>query len=117
MKPTAMIDLSDGLSSDMLHICKQSGVGCEINSSEIPLSTDVYDTALQMNLDAVMCALNGGEDYELLFTIDEKDESKIAGENTFTVIGQITKKENGCLLISKSGSRNPLKAQGWEHFK
>jgi thiamine-monophosphate kinase len=116
LKPTAMMDLSDGLSSDILHICKQSGVGCNINESQVPVSEDAYQTALSFNLDPITCALNGGEDYELLFTIDEKDESKISAEEAFTIIGEITEKENGCFLVTKSGNRHALKAQGWVHF-
>ena len=116
LKPTAMMDLSDGLSSDILHICKQSGVGCNINESQVPVSEDAYQTALSFNLDPITCALNGGEDYELLFTIDEKDESKISAEEAFTIIGEITEQDNGCFLVTKSGNRHALKAQGWVHF-
>ena len=116
LKPTAMMDLSDGLSSDILHICKQSGVGCELNEAQIPVSEDAYQMALQFNLDPVTCALNGGEDYELLFTIEPEDETKIGNEDTFSIIGQITKKENGCVLITRSNNRHPLTAQGWKHF-
>lgn len=116
LKPTAMIDLSDGLSSDVRHICKQSGVGCEINESMVPISEDAYNMALQFNIDPITCALSGGEDYELLFTIQPEDETKIAGEDAFSIVGQITKKENGCVLVTKSGNRHPLKAQGWNHF-
>ncbi len=116
LKPTAMIDLSDGLSSDVRHICKQSGVGCEINESMVPISEDAYNMALQFNIDPITCALSGGEDYELLFTIQPEDETKIAGEDAFSIVGQITKKEGGCVLVTKSGNRHPLKAQGWNHF-
>ncbi len=117
LKPTAMMDLSDGLSSDILHICKQSGVGCELNEAAIPVSEDAYQMALQFNLDPITCALNGGEDYELLFTIQPEDETKLSGEETFSIIGQITKKETGCALITRSGNRHLLQAQGWNHFK
>jgi len=116
LKPTAMMDLSDGLSSDIFHICKQSGVGCELNESAIPVSEDAYNMALKFNLDPVTCALNGGEDYELLFTISPEDETKIGGESTFSVIGIVTKKETGCVLITRSNNRHNLKAQGWNHF-
>ncbi|MFN8287582.1 MAG: thiamine-phosphate kinase [Chitinophagales bacterium] len=116
LKPTAMIDLSDGLSSDVRHICKQSGVGCDINESMVPISEDAYHMALQFNIDPITCALSGGEDYELLFTIQPEDETKIAGEDAFSIIGQITAKENGAMLVTKSGNRHPLKAQGWNHF-
>ncbi|HWB62025.1 MAG TPA: thiamine-phosphate kinase [Chitinophagales bacterium] len=117
LKPTAMMDLSDGLSSDILHICRQSGVGCEINESAVPLSEEAYNMAIKFNLDPITCALNGGEDYELLFTIAPEDETKIVLEETFSVIGQITAAEQGCQLITRSGTRHPLTAQGWNHFK
>lgn len=116
LKPTAMIDVSDGLSSDILHICRQSGCGCELNESEIPISEDAYNLAERFNVDPIMCALNGGEDYELLFTIEPEDETKITGEQIFTVIGQITAKEGGAVLVTRSGGRHELKAQGWDHF-
>lgn len=117
LKPTAMMDLSDGLSSDIFHLCKQSGVGCELNEAEIPVSEEAYNMALKFNLDPVTCALNGGEDYELLFTIEPEDETKLGGDTTFSVIGTITKKENGCVLITRSNNRHNLKAQGWNHFE
>lgn len=116
LKPTAMMDLSDGLSSDIMHICKQSGTGCIINEAAVPLSEETYQTALKFNMDPITCALNGGEDYELLFTIDEQDESKIAGEEAFSIVGQITRAEDGCLLITRSGNKHPLTSQGWKHF-
>jgi thiamine-monophosphate kinase len=116
IKPTAMMDLSDGLSSDIFHLCKQSGVGCELNETMIPVSEDAYNMALKFNIDPVTCALNGGEDYELLFTIEAEDETKIGGEMAFSIIGTVTKKENGCVLITRSGNRHNLKAQGWNHF-
>lgn len=116
LKPTSMMDLSDGLSSDIFHICKQSGVGCEIEEGAIPLSEDAYNMALTFNLDPATCALNGGEDYELLFTIQPEDETKISGEDTFSIIGRVTKAEEGCVLVTKSGNRHKLKAQGWNHF-
>jgi thiamine-monophosphate kinase len=116
IRPTAMMDLSDGLSSDIFHICKQSGVGCDINEAAVPVSEDAYNMALNFNLDPITCALNGGEDYELLFTIEPEDETKLNGEDTFSVIGQITAKENGCVLVTRSGNRHNLKSQGWNHF-
>ncbi len=116
IKPTSMMDLSDGLSSDIFHICKQSGVGCDINEATVPVSEDAYNMALNFNLDPITCALNGGEDYELLFTIEPEDETKLNGEDTFSIIGQITAKESGCVLITRSGNRHQLKSQGWNHF-
>ena len=117
IKPTAMMDLSDGLSSDIFHLCKQSGVGCELNEAQIPVSEEAYNMALKFNLDPVTCALNGGEDYELLFTIEAEDETKLGGDSTFSVIGTITKKEDGCVLVTRSNNRHNLKAQGWNHFE
>ena len=117
LKPTAMMDVSDGLSSDIKHICKQSKVGCEIMEAQVPINEDAYHMALNFNIDPITCALNGGEDYELLFTIAPEDETKIADESAFVIIGQITKAENGQVLVTKSNNRHPLKAQGWNHFE
>lgn len=111
--PSAMIDISDGLSSEMLHICKNSGMGCNLYEEKIPIDPTTYNTAREFNLDPTVCALNGGEDYELLFTIDLKDFDKIKGNPNFTVIGHITEIAQGCNLITKSGALYPLTAQGW----
>lgn len=114
--PTSMIDISDGLSSDLLHICTSSKVGCEIYEGQVPLTEETYQRAIKFNLDPITCALSGGEDYELLFTIDNRDESKIADNDQITVIGQVTESDIGCVLITKGGNRHPLTAQGWNHF-
>jgi len=114
--PTAMMDLSDGLSSDMLHICKQSGVGCEVHESRVPIAEDAYNQALKFNMDPITCALNGGEDYELVFTIEAEDETKLTDHPFISVIGQITGKDEGCVLLTKGGNRHRLTAQGWKHF-
>lgn len=111
--PSSMIDVSDGLSSEMLHVCKASGKGCNIYEEKIPIDPTTYNTAREFNLDPTVCALNGGEDYELLFTIDLKDYDKIKGNPNFTVIGHITEEAQGCNLITKSGTVYPLTAQGW----
>lgn len=116
LKPTAMMDLSDGLSSDLHHICRQSGVGCEISEGRVPVSEDAYNMAVKFNIDPITCALSGGEDYELLFTIAPEDETKIAGEYAFSIIGEIVPREKGLALLTKGGYRHPLKAQGWNHF-
>ena len=116
LQPTAMIDVSDGLSSDMLHICKQSGVGCELHEFRVPVSEDAYNQALKFNLDPITCALNGGEDYELLFTIEPEDETKIADHPYISIIGEITKAEDGCVLLTKGNNKHKLTAQGWQHF-
>lgn len=111
--PHALIDISDGLSSEMLHICKASGVGCNLYEEKIPIDPTTYNTAREFNLDPTVCALNGGEDYELLFTIDLKDFDKIKANPNFTVIGHVTELAQGCNLITKSGAMYPLTAQGW----
>jgi thiamine-monophosphate kinase len=111
--PTSMIDVSDGLSSEMLHICTASVKGCNLYEEKIPIDPTTYNTAREFNLDPTVCALNGGEDYELLFTIDLKDFDKIKGNPNFTVIGHITEQAQGCNLITKSGALYPLTAQGW----
>ncbi|MBK7666388.1 MAG: thiamine-phosphate kinase [Sphingobacteriaceae bacterium] len=114
MKPTSMIDVSDGLASEILHLCDQSGVGCELYEEKIPIDPQTYDTARQFNLDPTMCALSGGEDYELLFTISPSDYDKVKNQLDFTIIGHITHKDSGSNLVSKSGSSHPLQAQGWD---
>ena len=114
MKPTSMIDISDGLASEILHLCDQSGVGCELYEEKIPIDPQTYDTARQFNLDPTMCALSGGEDYELLFTISVSDYDKVKNQLDFSVIGHITNKSAGANLVTKSGGSHPLKAQGWD---
>ncbi len=113
IKPHAMIDISDGLSSELLHICTASDTGCHLYEEKIPIDPTTYNTAREFNLDPTVCALSGGEDYELLFTIDLNDYDKIKGNPNFTVIGHITDKSQGCQLITSSGSMYPLSAQGW----
>lgn len=114
MKPTSMIDISDGLASEILHLCDQSGVGCELYEEKIPIDPQTYDTARQFNLDPTVCALSGGEDYELLFTISTADYDKVKNQLDFTVIGHITNKSAGANLVTKSGGSHPLQAQGWD---
>ncbi|WP_353128640.1 thiamine-phosphate kinase, partial [Parapedobacter pyrenivorans] len=116
VKPTAMIDVSDGLASEILHICNASGRGCKLYEEKIPIDPMAYDTAREFALDPTVCALNGGEDYELLFTINQADYEKLVGQADISVIGHITEKEAGCELISKSGNVHPIKAQGWNAF-
>jgi len=113
IKPTAMIDVSDGLSSEILHICKDSDVGVELYEEKIPIDPLTFDTAREFNLDPTVCALSGGEDYELLFTIELSDYEKIKNSMDITVIGHITNAAKGCLLVSKSGSVHEITAQGW----
>lgn len=116
LQPTSMIDVSDGISSDILHICSQSKVGCEIYEDEIPIVEETAERALTFNLDPTTCAMNGGEDYELLFTIDEADETKLTDVPGISIIGKIVEKEDGCLLVTKGGNRVAITAQGWNHF-
>lgn len=112
--PTAMIDVSDGLASEILHICEQSGVGVELYEEKIPLDPQTYDTAREFGLDPTVCALSGGEDYELLFTIKTEDYDKVKNLPDFTIIGHITNKEKGRLLVTKAGTVATLRAQGWD---
>ncbi len=115
--PTSMIDVSDGLASEVLHICKQSSKGCKIYEDKIPIDQMTYDTAFNFGIDPTVCALNGGEDYELLFTIRQEDFEKVKGLLDITVIGHITEPDAGCEMISKSNKVHPLKAQGWNSLK
>lgn len=117
IKPTAMIDISDGLASEILHICKQSNKGCNIYEDKIPLDPMTYETAREFNLDPTVCALSGGEDYELLFTIRQADYEKIKLMMDISVIGHITEPSVGCNLITKSGVVHTITAQGWNAFK
>ena len=114
VKPTSMIDISDGLSSEILHICSQSEVGAEIYEDKIPIDPQTYSCAREFNLDATVCALSGGEDYELLFTIKQPDYEKIRSHMDISIIGHITDKDSGVNLIDKSGHVVPMKAQGWD---
>ncbi|MFB2119197.1 thiamine-phosphate kinase [Parapedobacter sp. 2B3] len=117
IKPTAMIDVSDGLASEILHICNASEKGCRLYEEKIPIDPMTYDTAREFALDPTVCALNGGEDYELLFTISQSDYDKLSGHADISVIGHITDKASGHELISKSGKVHPIKAQGWNAFR
>lgn len=114
IKPTAMIDVSDGLASEILHICTQSNVGCNLYEEKIPIDPQTFSRAREFNLDPTTCVLSGGEDYELLFTVDISEYEKVKENPDITIIGHITDKNSGCNLISKSGTVHPLKAQGWD---
>ncbi len=113
VKPTSMIDISDGLSSEILHICNQSNVGCNLYEDKIPLDPTVISACEEFEIDSTTIALSGGEDYELLFTIDQKEFPKIKGNPNLTVIGHITEKNEGIHLISRNNSKIPITAQGW----
>lgn len=116
IQPTSMIDISDGLASELFHIAKQSGVGVKIYEEKLPIAKMTYDAAVEINLDPITCVLNGGEDYELLFTIPEKDAEKLKNHHDITMIGYVQQQKEGNLLITKSGNVVQLKAQGWKHF-
>jgi len=113
IKPTAMIDISDGLSSEILHLCHQSKVGVELYEEKIPLDPLTFETAREFNLDPTLCALSGGEDYELLFTVDIADYEKIKNSMDITIIGHITHESKGHVMVAKAGTVHELKAQGW----
>ena len=116
IRPTAMMDISDGLSSEMLHICTQSHVGCRIYEEHIPLDYQTAVMAEEFNMNLSTCALNGGEDYELLFTVPIADHEKVSQMEGVKLIGHITKPELGCALITRDGQEFELKAQGWNHL-
>jgi thiamine-monophosphate kinase len=117
VKPTSMIDISDGLSSELMHIADQSFVGCDIYEEKIPIAPETIAAAKEFNLDYTTAALNGGEEYELLFTIKQSDFEKIQGNPNFSVIGHITDESSGCRMITKAGEGIALKAQGWNALK
>ncbi len=116
VKPTAMIDISDGLSSEIMHICTQSKMGCKIYEDKLPLDPQVISTSEEFNMDSTMIALSGGEDYELLFTVSIDDYDKIKGNPNLTVIGHITEENQGMNLVTRANQEIELKAQGWNSF-
>jgi thiamine-monophosphate kinase len=113
LQPTSMIDISDGLSSEIIHICKQSKVGCNLYEEKIPVDPQFINVCEEFNIDSTTVAINGGEDYELLFTIKMEDFDKIKGNPNFTVIGHIVQESEGIHLISRANTKIPLKARGW----
>jgi thiamine-monophosphate kinase len=115
--PTSMIDISDGLSSEILHICNDSRVGCVLYEEKIPISDQMRNAAFKFEIDPTACALSGGEDYELLFTIPQTDFDKIVLNEEISVVGYMTDAEQGSTLITKGGSKHPITAQGWNHLK
>jgi thiamine-monophosphate kinase len=116
IKPTAMIDISDGLASEVKHLCKHSDLGCTVYEDKIPIDQKTYDTARSFEMDPTTYAMNGGEDYELLFTIRQDDYEKIKLHPDITVIGYMTDKNEGVNLVTKSGAIVEIKAQGWDHL-
>jgi thiamine-monophosphate kinase len=117
IRPTAMMDISDGLSSELMHICSQSSVGCRVYEERIPIDYQTAVMAEELNMNVTTCALNGGEDYELLFTVPLTEHDKVAAMKGIKVIGHITKPELGCGLITRDGQEFELKAQGWNPLK
>ena len=113
VRPTSMIDISDGLSSELMHICKQSGVGCRIYEERIPIDYQTAIMAEELNMNVITCALNGGEDFELLFTVPIADHEKVAAMKDVRVIGHIVSDNMGLALITRDGVEMELKAQGW----
>ena len=116
IKPTSMIDISDGLSSEIMHLCKNSKTGCRLFEEKVPLDNQTKEMAAELNINPLVAALNGGEDYELLFTVAPEDAAKIKNDPDFTVIGEMTDPSQGTLLITTGGSEIPLHAQGWKHL-
>ncbi|NND78152.1 MAG: thiamine-phosphate kinase [Flavobacteriales bacterium] len=117
LRPTSMIDISDGLASECIHIAKASDKGFTIYEDKVPIDPTTFSSAREFNLDPITCALNGGEDYELLFTIDQADHEKVKGNPNMTFIGHITDKASGYQMISTGGSSVDVTAQGWDPIK
>ncbi len=114
--PTAMMDVSDGISSEVLHICQQSGTGCRVYEEKLPIHELARQAAYKFGLDPTVCALNGGEDYELLFTMSQNDYDKIVLNEDISVIGYMAPLEEGKKFITKGGNTYDLTAQGWNAF-
>ena len=115
--PTAMIDVSDGVASEVFHLCEESGLGAYVEESGVPIHPDAQEQALDFKLDPITCALSGGEDYELIFTIDPKDVDKVKFLPDIYIMGEMTDASEGVLLHTKGGNIHPITAQGWTHFK
>lgn len=117
IQPTSMMDISDGLSSEILHICSKSGLGCMLYEERIPILEDTRNAAFKFQIDPTACALSGGEDYELLFTIRQDDYEKLKDHPSISVIGHMTEAEKGAKILTKGGNMHDLTAQGWNAFK
>lgn len=115
--PTAMMDISDGLSSELFHICTQSSLGCEIYEDKIPFHNETKEVAYNFDIDPTACALSGGEDYELLFTVPQEAFDKIKFSEQISVIGYMKDQEEGMHIITRKGNRHKLEAQGWQAFQ
>jgi thiamine-monophosphate kinase len=114
--PTAMMDISDGLSSEILHICKQSNLGCVLYEDKLPVAEEAKQAAFKFKIDPTACALSGGEDYELLFTIPQSDYDKLVLNEQISVVGYMTEPEQGAHIITKGGGKHAITAQGWNHL-
>lgn len=117
IQPTAMMDISDGLSSEILHICKESNLGCVLYEDKLPIHEDMKKAAFKFEIDPTACALSGGEDYELLFTISQSEYDKLVLNEQISVVGYMTDPEQGAHIITKGGSKHAITAQGWNHLK
>lgn len=117
LRPTAMIDVSDGLSSEILHLCKQSNLGCVLYEEKIPVAEETKMAAFKFNLDPTACALSGGEDYELLFTVNQEDYNKVIANPDISIIGYMVEAEQGSHILTKGGNKHPITAQGWNALK
>ena len=116
IQPTSMLDISDGLSSEILHICKQSNVGCVLYEEKIPVSEQTRSAAFKFEIDPTACALSGGEDYELVFTVQQSDYDKIVSNPEISIVGYMTTEAEGTHIITKGGSKHVITAQGWNHL-
>ncbi|MDZ4795805.1 MAG: thiamine-phosphate kinase [Bacteroidota bacterium] len=114
--PTSMIDISDGLSSEILHICKDSNLGCVLYEEKIPIAEEMKKAAFKFEIDPTACALSGGEDYELLFTIPQAEYEKLVLNEEISVVGYMTEAEQGATIITRGGSKHAITAQGWNHL-
>ena len=117
IKPTSMIDISDGLSSEIMHLCKQSKVGCNLYEDKLPLDPQLINVCEEFNIDSTTVAINGGEDFELLFTIAMEDFDKIKANPNFSIIGHMVQESEGIHLVTRANTRVPLKARGWDAIK
>ena len=116
IKPTSMMDISDGLSSEILHICKQSNLGCVLYEEKLPIADATRNAAFKFEIDPTACALSGGEDYELLFTLSQAEYDKLILNEQISVVGYMTDAEEGAHIITKGGNKHPITAQGWNHL-